>query len=63
MLADGGGDPLAERAEEVGTRLEAELVEVVARALAGAQDEVALEVGGRDERLAELGVVHLSAPP
>ena len=38
----------AERLEQLGPRLEAVLVEVVGRALAGAQDEVALEV--RDAR-------------
>ena len=52
VLRDGRGDPLAERREQVGTRLEAELVEVVPRALARAEQEVALEVGGLDERRA-----------
>src|SRR3954454_16173410 len=58
VLADGGGDPLTERGEKVRPCLEAELVEVVARALAGPQKEVALEVGRREEPLAELRVVH-----
>src|SRR5436305_1780018 len=58
VVADGGGDPLAERGQEVRPRLEAELVEVVARALARAQDEVALEVGRQDDGLAELRLVH-----
>src|SRR5262249_34024855 len=39
-------------------RLEAVLVEVVARPLAGTEDEIAFEVGRRDERLAELRVAH-----
>ena len=52
-LADGRRDPVAERAEEVGARLEAELVEVVARPLAGAEQEVALEVRRGDDALAE----------
>ena len=58
MFADGAGDPVTERGEDVGPGLEAELVEVVARPLAGAQDEVAFEIGSRDDRLTELRVVH-----
>src|SRR5690348_5645117 len=54
VLTDRGGDPLAELGEEVGASLEAVLVEVVARPLARAKDEVSLEVGSGDERLAEL---------
>src|SRR2546429_7043968 len=42
---DGLADALAERTQQLRTRLEAVLVEVVARAPAGAEDEVALEVG------------------
>ena len=44
MLAHRLGDALAEGGEEVGPGLEAVLVQVVARAAARAQDEVALEV-------------------
>jgi len=58
VLADRGGDPLAECREEVGPRLEAVLVEVIARPLAGAQDEIALEIRGGEERLAQLHVAH-----
>src|SRR5262245_44661097 len=51
VLADDGGDLLAERREEVGPGLEAVLVEVVARPLAGAEEEVPLEIRSGDERL------------
>ena len=44
MLADLRREPLAERAQQVGSRLEAVLVEVVARAPAAPEDEVALEI-------------------
>ena len=57
VLAHGRGDPVTERREDVRPRLEAVLVEVVARALAGAQDEVALEVGA-PRGLAKLSVAH-----
>ena len=52
VLGDRRGDPLAERPEQLGPRLEAVLVEVVARAPARAEDEVALEVGVLAERRA-----------
>src|SRR5579862_134301 len=61
VLADDGGDALAERAQQIGPGLEAVLVEVVLRALAGAEDEVALEIGVLDERAAQLGVLHRRA--
>ncbi len=55
-------DPLADRAEQVGPRLEAVLVEVVAGALPGAEDEVALEVRVLDERARErIVLAHLRA--
>src|SRR5205823_10463667 len=44
VLTHGRRDRRAESAEQVGPRLETVLVEVVARAAAGAQEEVALEV-------------------
>src|SRR5712692_2568156 len=44
VLAHFARDPLAERAQQLGSRLEAVLVEVVRRAPAAAEDEVALEV-------------------
>src|SRR4051812_10019182 len=44
VLADRCGDRLAEWTEQVGPRLEPVLVEVVLRAAAGAEQEVALEV-------------------
>jgi hypothetical protein len=55
-LADPPGKPLPEGGEQVGPRLEAVLVEVVARPLAGAEDEVALEVGVLADSPGELGV-------
>ena len=54
LLRDGVGERLAQRAEQVGAGLEAVLVEVVARAAARAQDEVAFEVGVLGERGGEL---------
>ena len=54
----GRGDPLAERAQELRLGLEAVLVEVVRRALPGAEDEVALEVRALLEAGRELRVVH-----
>ncbi len=54
VLLDGGAQAAAERFEDVRLRLEAELVEVEGRALAGAEDEVALEVAVLDERPTEL---------
>src|SRR5215212_1377629 len=56
MLLDGGAQAAAEGFEDVRLRLEAELVEVEARALTGAQDEVALELAVLYERRAELVV-------
>src|SRR5262249_6265323 len=55
-LRDGRRDPVAERLEELGSGLEAVLVEVVARALARAQEEVAFEVRVLPQRAAELVV-------
>jgi hypothetical protein len=55
-LADPGREPLAEGGEQVGPRLEAVLVEVIARPLAGAEDEVALEVRVLADPPGELGV-------
>ena len=52
-LLHGGRETLSELPEELRLRLEAVLVEVVGRALARAQDEVALEQGVLDEQLAE----------
>ena len=52
---------VTERAQQVRTRLEPVLVEVVRRALSGAEDEVALEVRVLDERPAELVVPHARA--
>lgn len=49
-------DPLAERLEQLRTGLEAVLVEVVARAAARPEDEVALQVGMLAERPLELVV-------
>ena len=45
VLPHGCGEALAQRAEQLGQRLEAVLVEVPARALAGAEQEIALEQG------------------
>ena len=53
-LAGRRREPLAERAEQLRLRLEAVLVEVVARAAAGAEDEVALEQRVLAELRAEL---------
>src|SRR5207237_3403577 len=50
VLRDRRREPLAERTPRLGTRLEPVLVEVVARALPRAQDEVALEVRVLPER-------------
>jgi len=50
---DLGRDALSERAEDVRSRLEAVLVQVVARALSRAEDEVALEVCVLDERASD----------
>ena len=50
--------PLADGAEQVGAGLEAVLVEVVARALPRAEQEVPLEVGVLADEGRELGVVH-----
>src|SRR2546423_4555106 len=61
VLGDRSGDPIAERAQQVGPRLEAILVEVVARPPAGAEDEVALEVRVLPKRRCELGAVHCAA--
>jgi YihY family inner membrane protein len=48
----------AEGAQQLGLRLEAVLVEVVARAAAAPQDEVAFEIRVFPQRVAELGVSH-----
>ena len=53
VLPHGRGDALAERPQQLGPRLEAVLVEVVARALAGAKQEVAFEIRVLDERRGE----------
>src|SRR5439155_6361294 len=53
VLAHRRRDALAERAQQLGARLEAVLVEVVARALPRAENEVALEVRVLDERSRE----------
>jgi len=53
-------EALAEGREEVWPRFEAVLVQVVARPLARAQHEVALEIRRGDERVAKLRVVHAS---
>src|SRR5947209_8771282 len=58
VLADLRSKPLAKRAKKVGPRLEAVLVEVIARAAAAAQDEVPLEVRVLLERAPQLVVVH-----
>src|SRR5579859_368689 len=61
VLAHRRGDAPAERAQEVGPRLEAVLVEVVPRPLARAEEEVALEIGRVDERSSQLLVVQRRA--
>ena len=58
VLANRRSKALADRPEQVRPRLEAVLVEVVARAATGTKDEVPLEVGVLAERSAKLGVVH-----
>ena len=58
QLGHRGGEPRAERLEQVGNGLEAVLVEVVRGALAGAKHEVALEVGMLAQGADELRVVH-----
>jgi len=58
VLANGRGDQVTERPEQLGPSLEAVLVEVVPRAPARAQQEVALEVCVLAERRAELVAVH-----
>jgi hypothetical protein len=60
-LRDGVSDPGAERLQQLRPRLEAVLVQVVARAPARAQYEVALEVGVLDERGLELRVRQCSS--
>src|SRR3954451_11018062 len=60
VLAHNRGDALAQRAQQVRARLEPVLVEVVLRALARAEQEVALEVRRLAERLPEL-VAHRRA--
>src|SRR5205085_5754212 len=57
VLGHDAREPLSERPEQLGTGLEAVLVEVVAGAPARAEDEVALEVGVLAQRGAELGLV------
>src|SRR3954452_592953 len=56
-------DPLPERLQQVGTRLEAVFVEVVARSLSRPEQEVALEVRMLDERAGERVVAHDAAAP
>src|SRR4249919_3264022 len=58
VLTDRCGKALPDRPEQVGPRLEAVLVEVVAGAPTRAEQEVALEVRVLPERAAELVVVH-----
>jgi hypothetical protein len=58
VFANGSGDQVSERPEQLGARLEAVLVEVVARAAARAQHEVALEVRVLAERCTEFVAVH-----
>src|SRR5919197_1813287 len=60
VFACGGGDAYAECGKEVGPRLEAILVEVVARTAYGAEYEVALEVGVLAQGTLQLVVCHLS---
>src|SRR5579859_1488191 len=55
------GEALRQRAEQLGPRLEAVLVEVVLRPAAGAEHEVALEIGVLADRPQELAVVHVAA--
>src|SRR6186997_1275968 len=61
VLGDLGGEVLAERREHVRLRLEAVLVEVVARPAARAEDEVALEVRVVEKLCAELFAPHAPA--
>src|SRR5438309_3036734 len=61
VLADLAREALAERAQQLGARLEAVLVEVVRRAPAAAEDEVALEVRVLLEGRAQLAVGHARA--
>ena len=49
---------LSERRQQLGPRLEAVLVEVVGRAPARAQDEIALEIGVLAQRRRQLGALH-----
>ncbi len=58
VLAHLGRQTLAERAQQLGLRLEAVLVEVVARAPAAPEDEVALEVRMLLQRASQLRVRH-----
>src|SRR4051794_18673246 len=58
VLAHRLGERLAERRQHIGARLEAVLVEVVARAAARAEHEVALEVRGVAQRPRELVPLH-----
>ena len=57
-VANRVGDGLSERRQQLGPRLEAVLVEVVRRAPARAQDEIALEVGVLAQRRRQLGALH-----
>src|SRR6185436_18933244 len=61
VVADPRGEAFAERPQQVGPRLEAVLVEVVARAAAAAKHEVTLEIGVLPERATEIVVSHASA--
>src|SRR6266566_1989176 len=59
VLCDCVCEPFAQGAEQIRARLEAVLVQVVAGALPGAEQEVALQVRVLLERAAELAVVQL----
>src|SRR5262245_40358979 len=61
VLGDGRRDVLAERREHLRARLEAVLVEVVMRAAARAEDEVALEVRVLAEGGSEVLALHVRA--
>ena len=58
VLRNRGGDVVTEHGQQVGPGLEAVLVQVVARAAARAQEEVALEVGVLAKRRSELVALH-----
>jgi hypothetical protein len=60
-LVDGLGDQPPERAEDLGSRLKAVLVEVVRGPATGAQDEVAFQVGGLADRVDQLVAIQRAA--